>query len=55
MYSLSSPSSSPITLFIVGAPYEPGANLNTCTKLKPKYLLLIATLNPDLLGESTPP
>jgi hypothetical protein len=52
MYSLSSPSSDPITLFAVGAPSEPGANPNTYTELEPKDILLTATLNPELLKES---
>jgi hypothetical protein len=59
MYSLPSPSSSfaltSITLLIVGAPSEPGANLNACTELEYEDILLIATLNPKLLGESILP
>jgi hypothetical protein len=58
-YSLPSPSPGhvlkSITLFTVGAPSEPGSNLNTCTKLEPEDLLLETTMNPELLGESTPP
>ena len=56
-YSLPSstgPALKSITLFIVGSPSEPGTNATTYTELESEDNLLVATLNPELLGESNP-